>query len=188
MSGVHIEEPRWSPGAQRWLYAPSPVQHQVGRAVAARHTWLVAWADFIPVLTGLGAARATRVVHRTVFTLRSQAAQLRLPMDMHSLPLTCPCVGDQRLTVTVLVYGALTHIRDAGSVEQDVVDLGMAIPERPGLESLALTVSAELDLHGAGTGVWPESSLRLLTHLVSVHTPRLSKGINVKLEVAVTPN
>lgn len=39
--------------------------------MAARHTWLVAWADFIPVLTGLGAARATRVVHRTVFTLRS---------------------------------------------------------------------------------------------------------------------
>lgn len=44
-------------------------QHQVGGAVAAGHTGPVTWADVVPVVAGLGAARPTRVVHSAVLTL-----------------------------------------------------------------------------------------------------------------------
>lgn len=51
------------------LDAAALEQHQVGWAVAAGHAGLVAGPDLVPVVTGLGAAWATGVVHRSVFTL-----------------------------------------------------------------------------------------------------------------------
>lgn len=70
----------WSAGSPASLGSPARAghgsnaaalaEHQVSRAMAAGHAGSVARANFVPVVTGFGAAGTTGVVHSTMFALR----------------------------------------------------------------------------------------------------------------------
>lgn len=62
-------EPRSPLRTKDWLDASSPVKDQVCRTVAACNTRLIAWANLIPVVTGLGTSWTTGIVHSPVLTL-----------------------------------------------------------------------------------------------------------------------
>lgn len=61
-----------SPSRARYGFNAASLElYQVGRTVAASHAGLLARPDLVPVVAGFGAARATGVVHGSMFTLGS---------------------------------------------------------------------------------------------------------------------
>lgn len=97
------------------------MKDQVCWAVASCDAWLIAWANLIPVVTGLHTARATGIIHSTVFALSSCTALLRLPVDFDALSLAGTGVCQKRLTIAVFMNWTFTHVCHTGPVESRIV-------------------------------------------------------------------
>lgn len=171
-----------------WLDAPSFVKDQICWAVTPSHARLIAGADLIPVVTGLGTSWATGVIHGPMLTLGGCTVLLWLPVDTDALSLAGPGICQEWFAVTVFMDWTFTHVCHAGPVESSVVHSWVAGLKFPGFEFLAFSMGSKLYLHCPLTQFRYWFSLGSVTELIGLHSPGLGKVIHIKLEASISTN